>query len=171
MKKVLIIVLALIALLAVGFAGYAYYVNSQRVILDNYPYEPDTPAPAPHDGTFVCDYGKMIFNGDGESITITVNDNFSELIGLPAGEYTGTYVFLTGQLPPHGSMPIRYDVAHEFEIDVEYNGETYTKVFDAGIAAEDGKTGSVGVNIVTPDRVPLLFKDDRGFFDAIFVKQ
>lgn len=65
----------------------------------NYPYEPDTPAPAPHEGTFVSDYGTMTFNGDGESVTIDFNEDLAQRLGLPAGariitdfsEITGTW--------------------------------------------------------------------------------
>ena len=137
----------------------------------NYPYEPDTPAPDPHEGVFISDWGMMTFNGDGESITITVGPELAELFELPQGEYSGKYVFLSGDLPPHGSFPIRYDVAHELQLDLEVNGKAYSKVFDVGIAAEDGSSGTVGVDIVTPERIPLLFRDDDLFFDVIFTKE
>ena len=137
----------------------------------NYPYEPDTPVPDPHDGIFVSEWGTMSFNGDGESIIITIGPELSELFELDEGEYTGTYVFLSGDLPPNGSFPIRYDVAHELQLDLDDHGSPYSKVFDVGLAAEDGSTGTVGVDIVTPERIPLLFKDETHFFDVIFVKE
>ena len=120
---------------------------------DNYPYEPDTPTPAAHDGTFVSDHGSMVFNGDGESIVIDFDKELSELTGLPEGSQKGKYAFLSGNLPPHGSMPVRYDIAHELEITVA--GQS--AVVDMGIAAEDGKSGQVGVNVVRAERVPMLF--------------
>ena len=123
--------------------------------LDNYPYEPDTPAPAAHDGVFVSEHGSMRFNGDGESVVIDFDPYLAELTGLPEGEQEGTYVFLSGDLPPFGSMPVRYDTAHEFALTV---GEA-SVVIDAGIASEDGRTAQVGVDVVTPERIPLLFRD------------
>ena len=36
----------------------------------NMPYEPDTPAPAPHEGVFTSEHGSMTFSGDGESVII-----------------------------------------------------------------------------------------------------
>ena len=71
---------------------------------DNIPYEPDTPAPAPHEGAFTSEHGSLRFNGDGESITIQFDGELAALTGLPEGEHTGTYVFLSGDLPPHGSI-------------------------------------------------------------------
>ena len=137
----------------------------------NYPYEPDKPVPDPHNGVFVSDYGIMTFNGDGKSITIRIDSGLADLFELPEGEYSGTYDFLSGDLPPHGSFPIRYDVAHEMQIDLDNNGQAWSKVFVAGLAAEDGSTGTVGVDVITPDRIPLLFHTDDGYFDVIFEKE
>ena len=133
----------------------------------NYPYEPDTPAPTAHEGTFVSDHGKMVFDGDGESIVIDFDDELSEWTGLPAGEHEGKYAFLSGNLPPNGSFPIRYDAAHEMQITV--NGTS--AVMDAGIASEDGSSGQVGVNVVKPESIPLLFDDGDKFFSVVFVKE
>lgn len=168
-KRNLFIILAVLVVL---FGGLIFYLHQKEIQkLDNYPYEPDTPKPEPHNGTFVSDYGTMVFNGDGESVTITVSKELSELTGLPEGEHEGSYVFLSGDLPPHGSMPIRYDAAHEFELTVNDHGEDMTIVFDAGIAAQDGSTGSVGIGIVKEDMIPLLFHVDGRFFDIRFVKE
>ncbi len=133
---------------------------------DNIPYEPDTPEPAPHDGLFVSEHGTMTFSGDGESIVIDFNKELAALVGLPAGEQEGTYVFLSGDLPPHGSMPSRYDVAHELRITV---GEQ-SSVIAIGIASEDGKTAVSGTGIVTPARIPMLFRGDRSF-SVVFRKE
>ena len=135
--------------------------------LDNYPYEPDTPAPAAHDGIFVSEYGTMAFPGDGERVAIDFDAYLAELTGLPEGAHEGTYAFLSGDLPPHGSMPVRYDVAHELRLTVD--GQSV--VLDVGIAAEDGRTGTVGVNVVTPDRIPLLFRTEDRFFHIAFQKE
>ena len=133
---------------------------------DNYPYEPDTPVPAAHEGIFVSDHGSMDFNGDGESVVIDFDRELSELTGLPEGRQKGKYVFLSGDLPPHGSMPVRYDIAHELEI----TAAGQSAVVDLGIAAEDGKSGQVGVNVVTPDRIPMLFSGS-GFRTVEFLKE
>ncbi len=133
----------------------------------NMPYEPDTPAPDPHVGTFVSEHGTMLFNGDGESVVISFDEELSELTGLPSGEQEGSYVFLSGDLPPHGSIDVRYDVAHELQLTA---GDT-TVVVDVGMASEDRKTGTVGVDMVTPERIPFLFKNDDGFFSIIFEKE
>ena len=134
--------------------------------LDNYPYEPDTPAPAAHEGIFVSGYGTMEFNGDGESVSIDFDKELAELTGLPEGHQEGVYEFLSGNLPPHGSFPVRYDIAHEMRITI---GDQ-SALIDLGIASEDGKTGQVGVNVVTPERIPMLFSED-GFFTVEFRKE
>ncbi|MBR4462696.1 MAG: hypothetical protein IKS51_08970 [Erysipelotrichaceae bacterium] len=133
----------------------------------NMPYEPDTPAPDPHDGIFVSEHGTMTFNGDGKTIVISFDEELSQLTGLPSGEQTGTYVFLSGNLPPNGSVDVRYDVAHELEITI---GDQRV-VVDVGIASEDGSTATVGTDMVTPERIPLLIHEDHKFFSIIFEKE
>lgn len=158
------IILALLAIILVlSGAGYLVYRNSAP---DNYPYEPDTPAPDPHDGMFVSAHGSMIFNGDGESVTINYDEELSDLLGLPSGEQSGKYVFLSGELPPQGSIPVRYDVAHELRLTI---GDQSVTV-DMGIAAADGSSAQVGVGTVTPERIPMLFYDGKSF-DIVFNKQ
>ena len=133
----------------------------------NMPYEPDTPAPAAHEGVFVSEHGSMQFNGDGTTVLTDFDAVLSELTGLPEGAQTGTYVFLSGDLPPHGSMPVRYDTAHELQIDI---GDQ-SAVVDMGIAAADGKSAQAGVDTVTPDRIPMLFYADGKSFDVIFQRE
>jgi hypothetical protein len=147
---------AVLLLLSLGACGWEP---------ENIPYEPDTPAPEPHTGLFVSEHGTMQFDGDGERVFYEFDEELAELVGLPAGEQEGTYVFLSGDLPPHGSMPIRYDVAHEMRIVV---GEQ-SAVIGLGLAAEDGKTASSGLGIVTSTQIPMLFHDD-GFFSVVFQK-
>lgn len=132
----------------------------------NMPYEPDTPAPAAHDGLFVSEHGTLRFNGDGSGIETDLDEELSALTGLPEGEQKGTYVFLSGELPPNGSIPVRYDTAHELQIDIG----AQSAVISIGIASGDGKTASVGVDIVTPERIPMLFRDGVRFFHVIFLK-
>ncbi|MCR5672179.1 MAG: hypothetical protein K6F87_00510 [Lachnospiraceae bacterium] len=132
----------------------------------NYPYEPDTPAPDPHAGIFASEHGTMTFSGDGESIVIDFDDTLAELTDLPQGEHEGTYVFLSGNLPPNGSFPVRYDIAHEMQITVNDK----SVVMDMGTATPDGKSASSGVNTVTPEYIPMLFDGDSGFLTVEFKK-
>ncbi len=133
----------------------------------NKPYDPDTPAPAAHDGVFVSEHGNMRFNGDGIGIEIDFDRDLSELTGLPDGLQTGSYVFLSGDLPPNGSVPVRYDTAHEMQISI---GDQ-SAVIRMGIASEDGSTAHVGVNTVTPERIPMLFYKEGKSFHVIFEKE
>ncbi|MBR4470009.1 MAG: hypothetical protein IKS54_01665 [Erysipelotrichaceae bacterium] len=165
MKRKGFLIFAIVLTVLLGCFGYYYFSRPRG--LDNYPYEPDTPQPDPHNGTFYSDDGIMVFNGDGESIVLSVDPRLAALTGLPEGEHEGTYVFLSGDLPPHGSMPIRYDVAHELMITI--NDESY--VLDVGREAEDGKTGTVGVGIVREDFIPILIHRDGFFLEVDFVKQ
>ncbi len=132
----------------------------------NRPYEPDTPAPAPHTGAFTSDHGSLRFHGDGETVEYDFDAELSALTGLPEGEHEGTYVFLSGDLPPNGSVPVRYDTAHELRITT---GDK-TAVISLGLVAEDGKSATVGVNTVTPERIPLLFTAEGGSFSIVFAK-
>ena len=62
MKKILIGlgVLLLAAVLVFVYNRFTYpYVG-----LDNYPYEPDTPEPDPHDGLFTSEHGTLL-SGNG----------------------------------------------------------------------------------------------------------
>ena len=133
---------------------------------ENIPYEPNTPAPGPHKGIYVSEHGIMEFGGDGEHLTYDFDEELAGLVGLPAGKKEGTYVFLSGDLPPHGSMPVRYDTAHELQIVV---GEQ-SAVIDLGLASEDGKTASSGVGTVTSTRIPMLFRNG-GLFSVVFRKE
>lgn len=157
MKKKLLLLLAAL-LLCAGCAQTG--ANPE-----NYPYEPDTPPPAAHEGVFTSAHGTMTFSGDGESVVIDFDAALAELTGLPEGVHEGTYVFLSGDLPPHGSFPVRYDIAHELQITVGKQ----SAVIDMGLASEDGSSGTVGVDTVRPDRIPMLFSGDR-FSSVIFEK-
>ena len=133
---------------------------------DNSPYVPNTPAPANHDGLFVSEHGSLRFNGDGESVVIDFDAYLAELTGLPEGEQQATYDFLSGDLPPHGSVPVRYDAAHELRLTV---GEQ-SVVLDMAIASADGKTSQAGINTVTPERIPMKFSGENGYFTIYFEK-
>jgi len=161
MKKKILLIIALLLLCS----GCSQTVKNENP--GNYPYEPDTPIPAAHNGLFVSEHGTMNFSGDGEKILIDFDAELAARTGLPAGEHEGTYVFLSGNLPPNGSFPVRYDIAHEMQITA--GGQS--AVIDMGLADEDGKSGHVGVNVVTPERIPMLFSEDGRFFQILFEKK
>ena len=163
-KKILAILMA-VFLIAGGYYLYRYFTQRGTDNLDNYPYEPDTPAPAAHTGTFVSEHGTLTFNGDGKSITVDLDEELQKQTGISSG--SGTYVFLSGDLPPHGSIDVRYDIAHELEIRI---GDSSVTV-EVGIASADGKTATVGTNMVTETRIPFLLKDDNGWYTVSFEKK
>ena len=132
----------------------------------NVPYEPESPAPAPHDGIFISEHGRMEFNGDGTSICIEFDDLISELTGLEAGRHEGSYVFLSGDLPPSGNVPVRYDAAHILQISC---GEQ-SAMIDVGIADENGSSASIGTGIVTAESIPLLFNNGKQYMTIAFDK-
>ena len=115
----------------------------------------------------MSDHGTMTFSGEGKSVVIDFDEELTRLTGLPKGKHEGTYVFLSGNLPPNGSFPVRYDIAHEMQIKT---GKRSVEI-DMGLASEDGKSGQVGVNVVTPERIPMLFHEDGRFFSVVFEKQ
>ncbi len=161
MKRILCLIFVL--LFALTLAGCE--ADDPPPDLDNHPYEPDTSAPAAHDGVFVCEHGSMTFSGDGETVVIDFDAVLAALTGLPEGRHEGTYVFMSGDLPPHGKMPVRYDTAFEIDITV---GKAAAEI-QLGIL-ENG-SAMAGSGIVTPDRIPLLFDGDDGFTDVVFEKQ
>ncbi|MCR5294269.1 MAG: hypothetical protein K6E30_03710 [Lachnospiraceae bacterium] len=132
----------------------------------NRPYEPDTPAPENHEGTFVSDCGSMTFNGDGETVVIDFNSELAALLGLPEGEQSGSYVFLSGDLPPVGSVEVRYDAAHEMKLTV---GDQEA-VVQMAVVSEEGSVVS-GVNTVRPDRIPMYFSEGGNRRNVIFLRQ
>ncbi len=134
----------------------------------NRPYEPDGPTPDPHDGVFVCEGSSLTFNGDGKTIILSLKKEICGLFELEEGNYEGTYVFLSGDLPPHGSSPIRYDAAHEFKIDLP---EGYSRTINLGIVSADGKTASVSVGTVTKDQIPLVFEEEGKLIQLEFKKE
>ena len=134
---------------------------------ENRPWEPDTPVPAAHDGVFRSDHGTMRFNGDGESVEFDFDAELATLSGLPQGARKGTYEFLSGELPPHGSLPVRYDVAHELRISTGWR----SSVLKLGLAQEDGKSFRSGTGTVTGTRIPLVFSTDDRFLTILFLKE
>jgi hypothetical protein len=152
MKRILLILAALLVC-AVGF--YMFFSRGPRDG-GNYPPVPDTPVPDPHNGLFVSEYGSMEFNGDDTTVIIDFGPELAEMSGLPEGRQEGTYTFLSGNLPPHGSFDIRYDAAHELRITVGDN----SVVIRIGTVTESG-TVQVSLQTVTPEKIPTVFyKDD-----------
>ena len=158
-------------LLLIGGGIYAYIANKQRIEFDNFPYEPDTPAPDPHDGKFENEHGSMTFNGDGKSVTFDFDQELSELIGIPDDIHEGTYTFLSGYLAPHGYVDVRYDTAFELEIVYELNGERNSVMIDLGLADDDGSSATSGTDTVTETRIPLMFQVENRFISYVFNKQ
>ena len=109
----------------------------------------------------------MTFNGDGTSVTIDFDEELADLTDLPSGEQEGEYVFLSGDLPPVGSVDFRYDVAHEMRISA---GDV-SSVVRVGIASDDGNTATVGTGMVTTERIPLLFDIDGKSVTYMFEKE
>ena len=142
---------ALCAALALALSGCGRVGGVQP---DNMPYEPDTPAPAPHEGRFQSDYGTMTFNGDGKSVVLDLDGDFAARLGLPAGEQTAAYAFCSGYLPPHGYVETRYDAAMELRLTVGEGEGAVTVMIDAGKYA-DGNFYT-GTNCITADRITLF---------------
>ena len=134
---------------------------------ENKPYDPGTPEPAAHDGLFTSEHGSLRFNGDGKTVTIDFDEYLARLTGLPAGETEGSYVFLSGDLPPHGSVEVRYDTAYELKLSA---GET-SVVVELGEPSQDGKSWHSFLGMVTPVKIPLVVRDDAESISVVFEKQ
>ena len=137
------------------------------IVDDNRPYDPGTPEPDPHDGLFASEHGSLRFNGDGKTVTIDFDEELAKLTGLPAGETEGRYVFLSGDLPPHGSVEVRYDTAFELKLSA---GET-SVVVGLGEPSQDGKSWQTYLGMVTPEKIPLVVRSDAESISVVFVKQ
>ena len=111
MKAFLILLIsALIILLPFGCAR------------NDLPPQTDKPEPDTLNGEYVSPHGTFIFNGDGSSIKINIDEALSEATGLPLGESDGTYVFLLS------NGMYRYDLAEYMRITV---GDTTVKLSNA----------------------------------------
>ena len=73
----------------------------------------DTPAPDPHNGRFVCEYGSITFDGDGIYAECDFTEEFAALTGLPAGKSEASYVFL------FRNEKWRWDKAEYFRLTVD----------------------------------------------------
>lgn len=72
------------------------------------PPKEETPVPPAHSGTFVSEYGTLEFNGDGESVKVSITPELADAAGLPESEFDGTYAFTF-----HHNL-WRYDQAERF---------------------------------------------------------
>ncbi len=167
MKRGVKIFLGVLAVAVLCAGGLFIYDRMHNTDHGNYPYDPGTPIPDPHKGVFKCGENSLTFPGDDESVTIELSEEAAANLGLPAGKYDAKYEFLSGPLPPHGSVPVRYDVAHELSLKI--NGKEY--VLDLAEATEDGKTATFGVDTVTPKRIPLLYREGDKYYTLAFVKE
>ena len=70
-------------------------------------------------------------------------------------------------LPPHGSVSVRYDTAHEMKLTV--GGKSV--VLKLGVPSADGKSFQVGIDTVTPERIPLVFTGEEGKISVLFEKK
>ena len=161
-RSLAVVILFLIPVFLMGCAGGGG---------KNMPYEPDTPEPAPHEGTFVSEYGTMAFPGDGKSVTVDFNEELAECLGLPEGEQGAEYVFLSGELPPHGKVPVRYDTAHMIRITEGKGDDAVSCEISIGMY-KDGSF-SVGTGCTTAERITFFvdFKDDGENEAVDFLKQ
>ena len=156
---------AALALLCAGLALLLCACGGGHVD-KNYPYEPDTPAPSPHEGTFVSEHGKMVFNGDGHSVLLDLDGDLAQRLGLPAGEQAASYEFRSGDLPPHGYVPTRYDAAMTFWLTVGEGDGAVTVMVEVG-KYEDGRFYT-GTNCTEADRITFFVeRPDGGNREAV----
>ncbi len=161
---------ALTALAALMLTGCSE--KEEDVLVDmNMPYEPDTPAPAPHEGVFKSEHGTMTFPGDGESVILNFDRELAEALGLPEGEQEAKYVFMSGYLAPHGHVPVRYDVAFMIRLVV---GEGDSRsIADVDIGLYENGSFFTGTNCTTPDRITFFveWEEDADTEAVDFLKQ
>lgn len=126
----------------------------------NRPYEPDTPAPPPHEGKFVSAHGTMTFSGDGKTVSIDFDEDLAARLGLPAGEQEASYAFFTGYLPPHGHIETRYDAAMFLQLTVGEGDGAVRAMIEVG----EFKDGSfyTGTNCTTADRITFFVEKTPG---------
>ena len=77
-----------------GTAGIAVPTSEneeEEFMLDGPPNHDDIPDAEPLNGKFVSDHGTMIFDGDGESVTLELDSEIAADIGLPEGIYDAKY--------------------------------------------------------------------------------
>ena len=108
------------------------------------PPDPGTPEPAPLDGTFVCELGTLVFNGDGKSVTVDFSGEMEEII--PDGEMTYYFKWDNFGL-------CRYDVASVFQLS---GGE---------------KNYEFAVTAASDTKIPLVYRTDSKEYTLDLVKE
>ena len=85
---------------------------------------PDDGSPPPENltGVFVLGDSSLTFNGDGKSVTLDLDRDLAERMGLPAGKSEGGYAFL------FHNESWRYDLAEALRITVGDTSQRYTTV-------------------------------------------
>ncbi len=106
------------------FAIFAFILFALYSCGEDLPPDDGTPEPPTLNGTFVCGDSKLIFNGDGRSVTTEISADFSERSGLPSGISKGTYVFLFH----NGEW--RYDKAESFRITAGGDSVTFPNALE-----------------------------------------
>ena len=96
------------------------------------PPENGSPVPENLTGVFVLGDSSLTFNGDGKSVTLDLDRDLAERMGLPAGKSEGGYAFL------FHNESWRYDLAEALRITVGDTSQRYTTV----PGSTDGKTVS-----------------------------
>lgn len=163
MKKLVLIILS-ICLFA--FTGCGATDSS------NLPYEPSSEPPALHDGVFSSKYGTMTFYGDGKDVKLDLSEDFARMVNntLPSGTSFGTYSFVS-DLPPAGWTSVRYDTAHNLQLSVSADNDSYVSILNLGYPSDDGKTYSIYVDAVTEDKIPIVIDNNNSFQSVIFEKE
>ena len=107
----------------------------------------------------------MVFNGDGETVQIDFDEELAKFLGLPAGHQTATYTFYTGNLPPHGYVPTRYDAAMMLGLTIGEGEDTVSTMVEVG-EYKEGQFLS-GTNCTTADRITLNIETSEGERESV----
>ncbi len=67
--------------------------DEDEFMLDGPPNHDDIPDAEPLNGTFASDHGTMTFNGDGESVSLDLDQDIAQDTGLPEGASDAKYCF------------------------------------------------------------------------------
>ena len=145
MKQLPVITLALIFCLLFAGCGPKSYDG---------PPDPGTPAPPPHEGSFISEYGTMTFNGDGETVYIDFSPEFLDVLNNPPNEETYSYAFTW-----YSFGECRYDVATEFKIHNEVSDISLT--FSLYLEGEGTSKDKIAFSYPTPGDQSVIFIRDK----------
>ncbi len=141
MKQLPVITLALIFCLLFAGCGPKSYDG---------PPDPGTPAPPPHEGSFISEYGTMTFNGDGETVYIDFSPEYLEVLESPPNEETYSYAFTW-----YSFGECRYDVATEFNIHNRASDTSLT--FSLYLEGEGTTKDKIAFSYPTPEDQNVVF--------------